>query len=210
MIINAEAVERSDTLRTDSRDTGRMTKLVKDGSLTQALAELRGTTIPDPVEEERKRKRERYLRGKAVKRWPAFQVDWDPEPGNFYRSRDATSASDFRAQHPNGVTLGDVPLSELDAALHVGSRRSAQEVWSIGERGKVARAIRHWEDGYAMTPPMLDQASDGTITIAGGHNRLAVARAKGETSVPILFDPARLAFMQGKLPSLVIRGTFPV
>lgn len=187
-----------------------MTKLVKNGSLTQALAQLRGTKLPNAAELEKRRGRERDLRGKPVTLWPQFDIAWDLDPRNFHKSRDGTPAEDFRAQHPNGITLSDVPLSELDAALHVGSQRTAQEVWSIGDPDKAARVIRYWEDGQAMTPPLVDEASDGTIAMAGGYHRLAVARAKGETSVPILFDAAQIVFMQGKLPSLVVRGTFSI
>lgn len=187
-----------------------MTKLAKNGSLTQALAQLQGRKPPDAAEQERRCSRERELRGKPSTQWPQFDVAWDRDPGNFHKSRDGSSAEDFRARHPNGITLSDVPLSELDAALHVGSRRAAQEIWSIGDPAKAARAIRHWEDGQAMTPPLVDEASDGTIAIAGGYHRLAVARAKGDASVPILFDAALLAFMQGHLPSLVVDRTYPV
>lgn len=187
-----------------------MAKLVKNGSLTQALARLQGTELPDVAEQERRRSRERDLRGKPVKLWPQFDVAWDLDPVNFHKSRDGTSAEDFSALYPTGITLSDVPLSELDAALHENSRRTAQEIWSVGDPDKAAGAIRHWEDRHAMTPPLVDEASDGTITIAGGNHRLAVARAKGETSVPILFDAARLVFMQGRLPSLAVKGTFTV
>ncbi len=61
-----------------------------------------------------------------------------------------------------------VTLSELDAVLQAWNLRTAEEVWSIGDKRKAAKVIVHCFE-------------------VGGNHRLAVARAKGETEVPIIF-----------------------
>ncbi|MBA9067003.1 hypothetical protein FHR71_000733 [Methylobacterium sp. RAS18] len=183
--------------------------LPKPGLYTraQALALSRGETPPDPAEEKRKSKVERKLRRKPVAKWPPFAPLWDHEPGNFHRSADGCSAAKFREAYSNGLMLAEVDLIELDAALIGNSRRTVQEVWGVGADDKVARAIRYWSEGGAMTPAMVQPHTTGEIIIVGGNNRLAVARAKGVSRVPVLFEPEHLPAMQANLPNLVVLST---
>jgi hypothetical protein len=123
--------------------------------------------------------------GEPVDRWPTFEVTWTTDPTLHYWT--------FDGEDPESVNLGelkprtDVPLASIDAALTRWWQRRADEVWTVGDPRKAARIIVRWSEGLPMTPAMLAPTADfKNLVIAGGNHRLAVARAKGATVVPIL------------------------
>jgi hypothetical protein len=80
-----------------------------------------------------------------------------------------------------------VTLSELDAVLQAWNLRTAEEVWSIGDKRKAAKVIVHCFEGRELSPVWVCPTASGKLGLVGGNHRLAVARAKGETEVPIIF-----------------------
>jgi hypothetical protein len=145
-----------------------------------SLAEARGRS------EERSRIRTAAdaIEGHPFKTWPSFHVRWDLDPANFYQTYDG-------ADPPDGgeidlVLISDVPLSNIDTALTPYWHRTAEEVWTVGSPDKAARAIIHWKERGLMTPPLLVPTDDGRLAVAGGNHRLAVARAKGISYLPVL------------------------
>lgn len=139
---------------------------------------------------------------KPVARWPAFDPKWDCDEASFYLSLDGESPESFNYLYPQGVCCCDVDLSELDSRLCAMSRRSAAEIWGFAD-AKVAEAIRFWAEGGKMTPPMIVLVEGKKeLYVAGGNNRLSVARAKGVTRIKILVRRDELAAIKDLLASL--------
>ena len=119
---------------------------------------------------------------RPVSEWPPFEVKWDLTPANYYRVLDGVAAD----TDLGSTLILHYPLHVLDAHFSSYNRRTAAEVWGVGNNTKAARAIVFWSEGGLMTPPFIVPVSDQEIGISGGNHRLAVARAKGVTNVPIL------------------------
>jgi hypothetical protein len=180
------------------RDPEHLFEAIGGRPLTSAeLLEM--TTTSCTYEEARARSDERAriqkaaeaVKGRPPETWPAFDIHWDLSPANFYRVFDgADPGSVTDNEH---VLILDVPLANIDAALTPYWHRTADEVWTIGDPDKAARAIVHWSEGGLMTPPLLVSTSDGRLAIAGGNHRLAVARTKGVLRLPILVKSAEAA-----------------
>src|SRR5258708_12730275 len=79
-----------------------------------------------------------------------------------------------------------VTLSELDAVLQAWNLRTAEEVWSIGDKRKAAKVIVHCFEGRELSPVWVCPTASGKLGLVGGNHRLAVAPAKAETEVPII------------------------
>ncbi|MDR5799013.1 MULTISPECIES: hypothetical protein [Caballeronia] len=142
---------------------------------------------------------------KPLSKWPQFEPVWDCNEANFYFALDGESPEAFASDYPQGVRCCDVDLSELDARLCAGSRRSAGEVWGFAD-SKVAEAICFWAEGGKMTPPMIllvTVGGEAQLHVKGGNNRLAIVRAKGIARVKVLILRDELTAVKGMLPSLI-------
>ncbi|MDN8584389.1 hypothetical protein QY211_09030 [Vibrio alginolyticus] len=121
--------------------------------------------------------------------WPPFQVIWDERSSHVHHYGDGLSPQNIPNRHPNGVKIGDVDLSDLDTVTYYMNRQSVSEFWQIGLASKKSEAIEHWVNGGVMTPVMIIPHENGLqVCVAGGNHRLAVARAKSEVTIPVLFD----------------------
>jgi hypothetical protein len=147
-----------------------------------------GCSLAEARERSRERARIREaadkIEGKPLEMWPTFDVRWDLDPANFYRAFDGADPTSIDKNEL--VPIQDVPLANVDVALTPYWHRTAEEAWSVGSPDKAARVIIHWEEGGLMTPPLLVPVNDGQLSIAGGNHRLAVARTKGVTRLPVL------------------------
>lgn len=91
----------------------------------------------------------------------------------------------------------------LDRRLTHFSHQRPDEFWKIGSYGRKSRIILDFVEGRALTPPLVVLCDDQVLlTIAGGHHRLAVARAKGDLSVPILVEHEH----RDRIVEIVIEG----
>jgi hypothetical protein len=96
-------------------------------------------------------------------------------------------STSFAEHFPGGVTVICVPLALLDRQLTRMSGQAPDEFWDVGSQGAKARLLWEWVSGKAITPPLIILHDDNLgLIVAGGNNRLAVARAKGAETVPIL------------------------
>jgi hypothetical protein len=145
-------------------------------------------------------KANKALRGKSKSQWPAsFRIQWDESPENYHRSLDGIHTDTFSMTHPD-VKRARALLSEIDGALHVGSKRT--EVWGFND-GKAARVILRWSNGLQITPPFL-RCVPGGIHIAGGNHRIAVCRGADEICIPFLYKESEEQDLVAKLPSMLI------
>jgi hypothetical protein len=124
------------------------------------------------------------IAGKPISVWPPFTMKWDTRPSSFHHSQDGVNYEDLDG---SGVTLMWVTLSELDAALQAWNLRTPKEIWSVGDKRKAAKVIVHCSEGRKLSPIWVCPTTPGKLGLVGGNHRLAVARTKGETEVPIIF-----------------------
>jgi hypothetical protein len=151
-----------------------------------ALEMLRGKTREEAeatIAERIRINEEAYkLEGKPVEEWPQFVMDWDTHQSCYHFSQDG-------AENLNGidVTLMWMTVAELDAVLQDWNLRTPEEIWSIGNKHKAARVIVHCSEGRKLSPVWVCPTMPGKLGLVGGNHRLAVARTKGETDLPIIF-----------------------
>jgi hypothetical protein len=139
----------------------------------------------------------RSVRRKPREEWPAsFQVHWDFSPENIYLAVDGGAPEDYTSDK---YSFGEADLAEIDEKLHGSSRRSASELWGVVDN-KVAKAILHWSNGLAMTPPLLE-VNMGCLVIVGGNNRMAVCRADFQQRLPFLYLRVQTNLFAAKLSS---------
>jgi hypothetical protein len=82
-----------------------------------------------------------------------------------------------------------VALDRLDRRLCHMSQQSPTRFWNVGGEGSKARLIWEWTSGKSITPPFIRLHRDGLhLFVGGGNHRLAVARAKRITDLPVLVD----------------------
>ncbi|WP_431047854.1 hypothetical protein [Roseateles sp. L2-2] len=142
------------------------------------------------------------LIGLPVGEWPDFDLAWDLRLESQHHVYDGVSSSEFAQSHPTGLLVAHVNLADLDAKLTPHSYRTAAEVWGVGNDRKAAKLVVRWSEGMQITPPLVKSFS-GQITLPGGNHRLAVARAKGVATVPVLVVPSDREAVQAILESLV-------
>ena len=118
-------------------------------------------------------------------------------PSSYHYSQDGI---DLEELDGSGVTLMWVTLSELDACLQAWNPRSAEEVWSIGDKNKAAKVIVHCSEGRKLSPIWVCLTTPGSLGLVGGNHRLAVARAKRELNVPIIFHDKHEVDVVGLFP----------
>jgi hypothetical protein len=119
-----------------------------------------------------------------VDAWPAFDVKWDLDPNSYYWMFDG--ADPGSANPADYVLIENVAIALIDTHLTPYWHRTPEELWTIGDPDKSARAIVHWSEGRVMSPPFLVPTDDNRLAIAGGNHRLAVCRTKGVIALPIL------------------------
>jgi hypothetical protein len=158
---------------------------------SQVFDMLNGEPPRDEVEAQRIRDAALSIVGAPVEQWPSFKVSWDLSLESQRLALDGCSEAEFRRCYPNGLTIVHVHIVELDAHMTSTSLRTRSEVWSVGDKDKAARCLVHWIAGNAMTPPLVTVVGQ-QVGLAGGNHRLAVARAKGVDSLPILVNPKEL------------------
>lgn len=165
-------------------------KTIEGGEFTHAqiIDILDGDPPRDEEETERIATLTNAMIGKPISEWPPFEIAWDFEPRAQRFALDGCRERDFKEDHPDGLSLVFVTMTDLDAKLTKDNLRTPEEVWSVGDERKAARCLVHWSEGRKLTPPLA--VIVGTkIGLWGGNHRLAIARAKGETNIPLLVAP---------------------
>ncbi len=165
-------------------------------------------TLNLPTEAEIKESYRRHIESQKYLRlpiidWPEFSILWDCSETSQHFAFDGeirNSRQEFNKCYPDGLSLRFVFLSDLDEQLCEFNRRTPEEVWGVGIDGKAATIILDWVEERKITPPALTR-TNGTseICLLGGNHRLAVARAKGESVIPVLIDPEHFTFINAKL-----------
>jgi hypothetical protein len=139
------------------------------------------------------------IKGKPISEWPPFEVRWDLAPTSYFHALDGEEPGHVK---PDDLALVWARLEDLDRVLQCYNLRTADEVWSVGDPSKAARVIVHWSEGRAMTPVWITPTTTGTVGIVGGNHRLAVVRAKGEATLPLLVRTTELCAVRAVLPTL--------
>lgn len=169
--------------------------------IAAALARMgRGPKSDEQRRAEAERKKSvAAVKGLPIEQWPPFEPKWD-------LSRDAqkyvldSGKDEFDDYYPEGLVLRWIKLTEFDVKLTRNNLRAAHEVWDVGDPSKAAGVLADWIDGRALTPPGVDCFEKRELTLFGGNHRLAVARARGVPSLPILIDPRVLSHVEALVP----------
>jgi hypothetical protein len=132
-----------------------------------------------------------------LQNWPSFKVQWSLTREEQYYALDSYRPESFAEDYPEGLHLiHGIALRVLDLCLCAISRQTPDEFWTVGIPGKKARVIADFIAGKALTPPLIRVCEPMCLLVAGGNQRLAVARAKGEDTVPILVPPEEAELVQ--------------
>lgn len=123
-----------------------------------------------------------------VEQWPPVTFNWDVTRESQRFAFDGVKKAEFAESRPNGFKLGWIPLVRFDKHLcHFSRRDGPVELWELGSRSSLARAIAYLRRGLPITPPLIT-ATDGEFRIVGGHHRYAVAKAVNLEILPIYVD----------------------
>ena len=141
------------------------------------------------AEQQRVAKAATNIQGKPVAQWPPFEVSWDLSPASYHHALDGAKPKHVK---PGELVLVWARLEDLDPVLQAYNLRTADEVWSVGDPSKAARLIVRWSEGQTMTPIWVTPTEPGKLGIVGGNHRLAIARAKGVQSLPLLVRKTEL------------------
>lgn len=173
-----------------SDDENELWEMIKNKKLTTAQVQdiFNGEPPRDESEAQRTRELVEDIIDTSISEWPRFKISWDLDLSAQRFALDGCRELDFKGRYPNGLSLVFVMLTELDAKLIKWNLRTPEEVWSVGDKRKAARCIVHWSDNKKITPPLAIIVGD-KIGLGGGNHRLAIARAKEETIIPLLVDP---------------------
>lgn len=131
---------------------------------------------------------QRYLEA-PVSEWPPIVFNWDLSQASQRFSKDGISSEEFSKTYPQGFCLGYVSLADFDQRLCFFSRRKDRELWAIGDPYKLAYLIIYLSEGRPISPPFARPLPCNEIVIDGGHHRYAVAKAVGETEIPVYVTP---------------------
>lgn len=134
-----------------------------------------------------------------VEKWPKFKIQWDLKSSSQRFALDNFSEQLFNERYPNGLLLGEINLKELLRCLPLGSRWEDSNIWSVGAKPKIERAILFWKSGNKMSPPLICLSDSESLIIGGGYNRIAVCIAKNITKMPILVLPSEKNEVEKKL-----------
>lgn len=126
-----------------------------------------------------------------VSEWPPIVLKWDISKESQRFSKDGLSPEEFNKWYPHGFCLGYVALSEFDMRLCFFSRRKDRELWKIGDPYKLAHLIGYLAEGRPISPPLATPMTSQEIVIEGGHHRYAIAKAIGESEIPVYVTPRK-------------------
>lgn len=127
---------------------------------------------------------------KRKKYWPTIQFNWDLSRDSMRYSLDGVKQAEFEKQYRNGFLLGFVSRKAFHNKLCKFSRRDgARELWSLGDKMKLARCIARLSEGQKISPPLVKPTLGGELILAGGHHRYAVANACKLEELPIYCEP---------------------
>jgi hypothetical protein len=135
-----------------------------------------------------RREADKYL-GSSVETWPFRSVLWDLTKTSQRFSLDGCNEVEFPKYYPAGFRLGWVNTESFDKLLAKFSHRTDQELWSVGFPHRLAFLIAYMADGRKVSPAIAKPLDDGTIILAGGHHRYAIARALRQMQIPIFVFP---------------------
>jgi len=184
-------------------DDDALNKLLKSLTPEELDRLIHGMTPEERQERDRQYTEAQKLIGLPPNDWPEFKVVWDVDPAAQRLAFDGMTEAEFSEYYPDHLPLKYVRLAELDAQLCNYNKRTAEEVWGVGDNGKAAKVLLAWIEGRKITPPALSRTnSTSEVMLAGGNHRLAVARAKGEATIPVLLIPEHLDFLSQKLSFL--------
>ena len=157
------------------------------------LVEMRGEDLEEYRNERALRRRigadsQKYI-GVPVSQWPPIILKWDTSRESQRFSKDGISSEEFHKSYPQGFCLGCVALAEFDKRLCFYSRRKDRELWAIGDPFKLAYLIVYLSEGRPISPPLATPLAVNEIVIDGGHHRYAIAKAIGESEIPVYVTP---------------------
>jgi hypothetical protein len=146
---------------------------------------------------------EKYL-FTPVSQWPEMRINWDLSRESQRFSLDGYALASyskprFDRDHPEGFILGWVPLLDFDAKLCASNHRTEEELWTVGRALTVAELIVYLSEGRPISPPAV-RVADSEICLLGGNHRYAVAKAIGETELPIHALPGQRDLLESLLP----------
>lgn len=121
--------------------------------------------------------------------WPPLEFNWDfSEEGQRF-ALDGFTIESFANCCPSGLRLGWVTLKEFDAHLSTFNRRELSELWTVGDEGKLSRAIAYIRRGKPITPPLVNPMPEAKqVCLGGGNHRYAVAKFSMQLDLPIYVD----------------------
>lgn len=169
--------------------------MVDSNSFEKVLASAAGQTVRQYRASQRKHavlqeKAEAFL-DLPISQWPPLRVQWDLRRKSQQYTVDEPNRRKFWEWHPKGFLLGYVDTQELDAVLHELFRRDAESLWASGDRRKLAGVLVHLSEGRRLSPPLVHPCEPDYAVLQGGVHRYAVAKAIGESRIPIYVEPCR-------------------
>lgn len=135
---------------------------------------------------------------KPPSEWPKINFNWDFTVSSQRHCLDGCSDKEFKKSFPQGLLLGNVKLNELDGHLCQHSLRDFKkgELWSNGDKNKLAKNIIYISKGNPITPPLINflnfpenSVDYGKLNFQGGNHRFAVAKAIELDEIPIYVNP---------------------
>lgn len=132
--------------------------------------------------------------------WPRIErIHWDLQRRSQRFSMDGVTDADFERSYPSGFVLGHVDLKIFDRRLCHHSRRDGSELWKVGDRRKLVKALGWIILGYPISPPLAAPIGCDEVIFRGGHHRYAVAKAYGMREIPIYVAPGDVAALQDRV-----------
>ena len=146
--------------------------------------------------------------------WPHLTIRWDFAWSSAHHSLDGMSRVDFDKHYPAGsLSLVCVPISAARRVFCGNVRREDEELWSLGDKHKLARALLWWIEGNRMTPPFLRIVRNGAdfnlpdcVTFNGGHHRFNICAAYGLDRFPAYIESADLEELIAMIPGTTKAG----
>ena len=140
-------------------------------------------------------------------KWPALNWNWDFSAKAQRYVFDGMPPPRFTAAYPAGLRLGWVQVVPFDAKLSNFNRRNGlDELWALGDQGKLAEAIAYIRRRHPLTPPMVApvQIAGGPaareVYLVGGNHRYTVAKFSGLVDLPIYVDRKHAAEVSAIVP----------
>lgn len=110
----------------------------------------------------------------------------------------------FKKSYPEGLLVGHVDFNEPHSKLKPNDWfRTKDQIWEVGFKPKLAKALLHWIEGNSMTPPLIHIFKDN-LNIGDGSHRLSVCVAKEVEVIPILILPSEKSKIQELLQTFTL------